>query len=161
MVSKVAKRRNVSYARAVSQVIKMVQLKPKRDRKPKRRFIENQSSMTSSPSGKMQFNNGILLELASCLGEPNRIRLSDDIAFQPLCPRRSLRPRIGGCCSFFQVHGLQPLCDVTEEETLETEGDKEKQRKISQLFYRLKRRACYYLETLNEELWLAVVFCIE
>lgn len=126
MISKVAKRRKVSYDRAVSQVIKMVQLKPKSDKNPKRRLIENQSGKTSSPSGKMRFINGILLELASCPGEPNRIHPSDGIASRPLCPRKSLRLRIGGCCSYCQVHGSQPLCDVTEKESLETEEEKEK-----------------------------------
>lgn len=120
MVSKVAKRRKVPYARAVSQVIRMVQLKPKRDRKPKRRFLEDQSIITSSPSGKMHFINGILSELASCLGELNRIHPSDGIAFQLLCRRRSLRPRTGGCCSYYQVRGFQSFRDVTGEEVLET-----------------------------------------
>lgn len=101
----------------------MVQLKPKRDRKPKRRFIEGQSMINSASSGKMQFINGILSELASCLGELNRIHPSDGIAFRPLCRRRSLRPRIGGCYSCYQVRGFQPLRDVTGEEILETEGD--------------------------------------
>lgn len=109
MVSKVARGRKVPYARAVSQVIRIVQLKPKRDRKPKRRFLEDQSIITSSPSGKMHFINGILSELASCLGELNRIHPSGGIAFQLLCRRRSLRPMIGGCCSYYQVRGFQPF----------------------------------------------------
>lgn len=47
---------------------------------------------------------------------------------------------IGGCCSYCQVHGLQSLCDVTTgKENLDSEDDKERQMKISQLVYRLGR----------------------
>lgn len=107
----------------------MVQLKPKRDRKPKRRFLEDQSIINSSPSGKMHFVNGILSELASCLGELNRIHHSDGIAFQLLCRKRSLRPRIGWCCSYYQVRGFQPFRNVRGEGVVETSRDVEKREK--------------------------------
>ncbi len=98
--------------------------------------------MTSSPSRKMQFINRKLLKLASCPGEPNRIHQSDGIALPLLCPRRFLRPMIGGCCSYCHVHGLQPLCDVTDQIFFGKPKEiRKRQMKISQLLYRLKRES--------------------